>query len=139
MLNGFRNVLRASSLGAGVLFFVLAAPAAFGADFLKADVPFAFQAGSRTLPAGSFEFTIDRTNEFVSVLSSPKTKGNEAVETILTTLAPPAHDTATDAHLVFDKAGGKRIFSELWEPNAEGILLHATKGKHEHQVLHVKR
>lgn len=139
MLNSFKSLIRASAIGAGVLFSFFTIPAAFGADSLKADVPFAFQVGSRTLPAGPYEITINHNDNFVSVLGSTKVKGDEAVENIMTTLAPSPHSTAADAHIVFDKAGGKYILSELWEPDAEGVLVHAEKGKHEHHVLHVKR
>lgn len=124
MLNRLRSVTAASALGAGVLFAFLTIPAAFGADFLKADVPFTFQVGSKTLPPGSYEFTIHRNGQFVSVLGSTREKRSEAIGNIITMLGPVSHGTATDSHLVFDKVGGRYILSELWEPKSEGILVH---------------
>lgn len=43
----------------------------------------------------------------------------------------------SDAHVVFDKVGTTYALSELWAQGVEGILLQATEGKHEHEVLHV--
>lgn len=107
MLNSDKRLTRAPAFGAGIVFAFLTIPAAFGADMLKADVPFAFQVGSKTLPAGPYEITINRNDNFISVLGSTKGKGDEAVENVMTILAPSSHSTATDARIVFDKAGGK--------------------------------
>jgi len=112
---------------------------AFGAETypIKAQIPFQFTAGNKLLPAGEYEFRIQYENLTVTVTSS--SKGSSVFVPFLTTLAAAQHSTATDAHLVFDKVGDAYTLSELWEPDAEGVLVHATKGKHEHQVVHVPR
>ncbi len=110
---------------------------AFAAEPLKAQIPFQFTAGSKLLPAGEYEFRIDYDASVVTVTSS--SKGDTSIVVFLTRLAAAQHSTATDAHIVFDKVGDAYTLSELWEPNAEGVLVYATKGKHEHHVVHVPR
>lgn len=139
MLNKIASISGARALGLATLLAVFTVPAAFGADLVKADVPFAFQVGKKTLPAGKYDITINRNDEAVEVMSATKVKGAAALEPIVTTLAASSHSTATDAHLVFDKLGNTYTLSEVWLPDQDGVLVHTTKGKHEHHVVHVKR
>ncbi len=138
MTSKLTKVFGAPSLGIAVLLSMFTIPCAFGAALMKADVPFAFQVGSKTLPAGEYEFQIDRQGDRVTVLGSTKVKGSIALESIITSLAPTAHSDSTHAHIVFDKVGNTYTLSELWQPGEDGILVHTTKGKHEHHVLHLK-
>jgi beta-xylosidase len=129
-------VRAASLLGIAVLFALVTIPYAFGANIVKADVPFPFHVGAKTLPAGEYEFRIDLVTSMVTVVSS--SKGSSTMAPFLTTLAATPHSNATDAHVVFDKVGAAYTLSELWQPGEDGILMHVTKGKYEHHVLHVK-
>jgi hypothetical protein len=127
----------AAALGIVVLLTLFTIPRAFGADgVIKTNVAFPFQVKSETLPAGEYQFSIDRETEMVSILGP---KGSGGMIPILTALAAAPHSDATDAHIVFDKVGTTYTLSELWEPGADGVLVYATKGKHEHHVLRVKR
>lgn len=137
MIRKLTKTLGAPSVGIAVLLTMFTIPAAFGADFVKGNIPFSFQVGNKTMPAGDYEIRIDLEREMVMVRSSAK-KGTEAMEPIITYLASPAHSTATDADIVFDKVGNNYILSEVWRPGADGILVHATKGPHEHRVRHFK-
>jgi len=115
-----------------------AAPSVFAADILKADVPFPFQVEGKTLPAGAYDFKIDTSADTVQVESSAPGAG--AVALIITRLAAPPHPGSNEhAHIVFDKVGTTYTLSELWEPGTDGVLVHATKGKHEHRVIHVTK
>ena len=133
------TVFRAGSLMmVAALFALLAVPtSAFAAQTLKTDITFPFRVGEKTLPAGHYEFRISYGEELVNVVNP--SNGAGAVTTFLTYLAPTPHSTATDAHIVFDKVGNTYTLSELWIPGQEGILVYATKGKHEHQIIHVKQ
>ena len=104
---------------------------------MKTDITFPFQVGKKTLPAGNYEFRISYRDEVVNVVNIAN--GDGAITTFLTYLAPPPHSSATDAHLVFDKVGNTYTLSELWEPGQDGVLVYATKGKHEHHILHIKK
>ena len=49
------------------------------------------------------------------------------------------HDQAAafahDHLLAFDKVGDQRILSEVWLPDHEGALVHATPGEHTHEII----
>jgi len=107
---------------------------AFAADSTKGNIPFPFMVGSDTVPAGVYQFKIDRTAGLVTI-QGPKSSKSAL---FITTLAAKAHSTATDADLVFDKVGDVYTLSEIWMPGAEGVLLYATKGKHEHNIIHLE-
>jgi hypothetical protein len=62
--------------------------------------------------------------------------GKHEVVPFITILARQEHSTATDSHVVFDKVGDKYSLSEIWGVHQEGVLVLATKGKHEHEVIH---
>ena len=102
-------------------------------DFFNAQVPFSFTAQGKELPAGSYRFRVDFAKGMVRVESMT---GKFEVVPFVTTLARPEHSTATDSHIVFDKVGDKYSLSEIWGVHQEGVLVLATKGKHEHEVIH---
>lgn len=139
MINKLKQISGAPAFAAAALLMMFTVPAAFGQEIIKSDVPFAFKVGSKTLPAGTYNFQIHRTDDYVSVENAIKVKAASAVEPIMTSLSAETNAAAKDAHLVFDKVGNTYTLSELWEPNMEGVLVHATKGKHEHHVIHAKK
>ncbi len=103
----------------------------------KANIPFAFIAAGKTLPAGQYNFTYDAgTNAFRVVGSA---KGAEALMPIETRLAGAMHTTPADSHIVFDKVGDKYFLSEVWIVGEDGYLLYMTKGRHEHAIVNVPR
>jgi hypothetical protein len=136
MTNKLTKTAGMASIGMALLLCSAMTPA-FGADLVKADVPFAFQVGKKTLPAGAYEFQLDLQKEIVTI--APVAKGPEAAEPIVTYIATPAHSSATDSHVVFDVVGSNHILSEIWRPGMDGILVHVTKGPHTHHILHSKR
>ena len=68
------------------------------------------------------------------IVVGPKNENTKVL--IVTTLAAQPHSTATDAHIIFDKVGDTNTLSEIWVPGADGVLVYATKGKHEHNIVH---
>lgn len=103
---------------------------------MKANIPFSFEVGGRTLPPGLYEFSFDALAD--TVLVSAGLPGTSAVALVMTRLAANPHPGDEDhPHIVFDQLGERYILSELWQPYQEGILVHATKGKHDHQIIHV--
>jgi hypothetical protein len=114
------------------LLAMLPATMAYGeADFFTAKIPFAFTAQGKELPAGSYRFKVDFGKGVAQVESMT---GTYEVVPFVTILA--RHSTGTDSHVVFDKVGDKYSLSEIWGVQQEGVLLLATKGKHEHEVVH---
>lgn len=127
-----------TSLGTGLmiaLLLTISATPAFAADFtLKVNVPFAFRLNSETLPAGDYTFFVDRGADMVSI-NGPKGSGGNIP---LMTLLGPARTNDWDGHLVFDKVGNTYQLSEVWQPGAEGVLISAAKGEHEHHIVHAQ-
>ncbi len=117
------------------LLALVAAAIAYGADvIIKAQIPFQFTAHGKLLPSGTYEFSIDFQAAIVTLRSEDRRTA--VAIPVLTTMAPPAHSSATDVDVVFDKVGDQYTLSEVWNPTSPGILVFATKGKHEHRVIH---
>ena len=135
MTTKITTTLGAASLGIAVLLTLFTIPCASGAS-ITVNVPFPFQVESKTLLAGDYHFDIDRMSRIVNIHGPG---GANAVAAFITTLATVPHTSSTDTHIVFDKVGDTYTLSELWEPSADGVLVHATKGPHEHHILHVKK
>ena len=131
------TIRRTLALGIAALSVLGVASLAFAQDdVLEANVPFAFHVNDKTFPAGQYELRIDWADHRVTVIGGQHAP---AIELFVTTLAASPHTTATDAHVVFDKVGTTYTLSELWAPGVDGVLLHATEGKHEHEVLHAPK
>jgi hypothetical protein len=101
---------------------------------ITAKIDFPFMVGSKTLPAGSYEFIKETQNQAIRVQG----EGMTALAMAVTRLAGEMHTTPQDAHLVFDVVDGTNMLSEVWIPGEDGYMLLATKGKHTHKVLNVK-
>ena len=118
----------AARLAAASLFTLLVAGAAF-AQPIQVDVPYQFTFASKVLPAGKYTFRL--ADRLVRV---QPTTGEELRETIITRLGGRS-DLMRDGALVFDKAGGTRILSEVWLPETDGVLLHSTPNDHTHEIV----
>lgn len=120
------------------LLALLAAGTAYGQspEAIKAKIDFPFTVEGKVLPAGNYEFA--RTDPAVDFRVTDEGK-NVTLMPIVTRLSGEMHTTPQDAHLVFDVVGGTYFLSEIWIPGEDGYLFLATKGKHEHKVINVKR
>ncbi len=118
------------------LCFVLAG-LAYGQTILKANIPFAFTAGGKVLPAGQYDVLTQPSGAPMRVRSAD---GKTAVlVTIVTRLAGAMHTTPKDSHLIFDKVGENYFLSEVWIPGVDGYLLSSTAQQHEHRVIDIPR
>jgi hypothetical protein len=124
------------SWGIGLAIAMISMPNAFATHLVKADVPFAFQVGNKSMPAGSYEFRLDREAGTVDIEGA--SKDANALAGVITSLAAPPHTGVNDSHLVFDVVGDKYMLSEVWRQGNDGLLLYATKGPHRHHVLHFR-
>lgn len=95
---------------------------------LRANVPFAFEAGGQSLPAGSYQFRL--RNEDRSLLLSGGKSGDMRLP-IITQLA--GGSLFRDAGLVFDTVGDRHVLSEVWIPGADGVLVSSTPNRHGHE------
>ena len=117
---------------------LLTAGFAYGqSKVIRADIPFAFNVESKTLPAGQYEFFVDNVKATMRIVNTGK--GPSAMALVKTRLAAGTHTTQNDSHVVFDQVGDVYTLSEVWVPGQDGWVLHLTKGKHEHRVLDVPK
>jgi cytochrome c553 len=97
---------------------------------LSADVPFGFEAGGTSLPAGTYQFKF-RPSEQSLVIS-----GANAGETKLHVIARLAGASLfKDTGLVFDAFEGHHVLSEVWIPNEGGVLVNAAPKEHPHEMV----
>jgi len=128
--------MRIKSLALISLCFVLTS-LAYGQTTLKANIPFAFSAAGKVLPAGQYDVVTAPGAAPIRVRSAD---GKDAViVTIVTRLAGSMHTTPKDAHLIFDKVGENYFLSEVWIPGVDGYLLNSTAQQHEHRVINIPR
>ena len=90
-----RNTLKTLVLSSAAL----CATAAFAANQARVDVPFSFTAKGQSYPAGSYDVTLDATQNFVTLASE-----TDATKHITWTVCP-AEAAKTPAIVMFDEAG----------------------------------
>lgn len=100
---------------------------------LKANIPFEFTVGGKSLPSGQYEFTTEKNGDAIRVKGV--SKNTHVLAPVLTRLSGALHTSTQDSHVVFDKVGDTHILSEIWPRSGDGYAMSATKGKHEHQVV----
>jgi cytochrome c5 len=98
-----------------------------GLTVLRAHVPFAFEAGGHSIPAGDYQFTLNIRRRSLEI--SGGKVGNVGLE-FITTLG--GSSIFRDAGLVFDIYEGKHVLSELWIPGQEGVLVSSTPKQHQY-------
>jgi len=97
-----------------------------------AKVDFAFYAGGKLLPAGSYEFKqthrdIAKTLDIVDM----KTKQTRVVP-IVTSIS---RKEPSEGEVVFDQAENNYYLSEVYIPGMDGILLQGAQTKHVHVIV----
>ncbi len=108
---------------------------AHAAQALRANIPFQFVVEGKALPAGEYDFIQSPDKQSIQVI--PTKKGPSADALVLTRLGKGIHTTQIDAHIVFDKVGETYFLSEIWVPEVDGYLIHATKQPHEHRSVNI--
>jgi hypothetical protein len=107
----------------------LAGVASASAQGLSANVPFAFVAGGKDMPAGKYSVEIMPNGPITLVGPG----SDRIMMSAITQLG--RHDRDADPEFVFDKLNGKLLLSEIWAPGRDGLLVLATATPHEHAVI----
>jgi hypothetical protein len=102
---------------------------------IHVNIPFQFTAENKLFPAGHYDFAPELNNEAIRIINLDK--GPSGIVLVLTRLGLGIHTTEKDDHVVFDKLGNNYTLSELWYRGADGFLVTATKGNHEHKMIDV--
>jgi hypothetical protein len=126
--------MKRSILFSFVFLFLLTAFAAYGEESLIVNVPFAFTAADKQLPAGKYDVTFQATVPDDLVLRNAKGDMEMNVP-VITRLAQRADLTKKEDSMVFDEVGNKKVLSEVWLPDFDGFLTSATKEPHTHKII----
>jgi cytochrome c5 len=121
----------ASGLMAFILVIFFAVGPLFGqaGQVMQVEIPYEFTFGSKVLPAGKYSFSVDKL-----LVRAQSATGGTFMERGISSLAGP-NELIREGCLVFDKTGGGHILSEIWLPEAGGILLHSILKKQDREFL----
>jgi len=124
---------------ATALALVLGAANAFAQGTFK--IPFTFQAGGKSLPAGVYLVGPKDDNQLTL---RQETTGKEFQVPFTKRLAQPSPPLG-EPQLVFDVVGNfapsyteyvtDHVLSEVWLEGADGFLVHTLKGAHKSQII----
>jgi hypothetical protein len=121
-----RNLLGSIAVAvAAIAFSSPAVLAQHGAT--KVDVPFAFQLGKSSLPAGTY---LVNSNDGILLTVSEQSTGQKL-------FAMGQHEienTAREPRLVFHKYGDKYFLADIWSSSKDGLKLHVTRQEQEYRA-----
>jgi len=99
--------MKTSRVLAIVGFFVLLTPAFAQTRIVKADVPFDFVVGTKTMPAGHYTFAMNGAGALrISQLNGPQVAGIVA--------APVAGSENATPRVLFHRYGNRAFLAEVW-------------------------
>jgi len=114
------------------LVTLLAVASAHGQEVtsLRANVPFAFEAGDKSLPAGTYQFKVHRADRYLVISGA-----NPPVVRLQIITDLSGFSVFRDAGLVFNTYEGKHVLSEIWIPGQDGVLVSVTPKQHTHDMV----
>jgi hypothetical protein len=119
-----RNLITILSLV--VMSLLLNATGAYAQSYAKANVPFAFNVGSKQLPAGTYEIKVLSRGPNVIRIRNTETT---AVALLIARSESPR---TTESKLVFDRVGNQCFLTEVWDGSgAEGMIVPTSKHEQE--------
>jgi hypothetical protein len=78
---------------------------------LKANIPFAFSVGNKTMPAGEYTFSCTNPSSDLKVLQLRSIDGHESALMRTSSVTGKRYD---DAKLVFDRYGDRYFLAQVW-------------------------
>jgi cytochrome c5 len=97
---------------------------------LSANVPFGFEVGSTSLPAGTYQFKFNVPEESLVISGA---KGEETKLHIIARLAGAS--LFKDTGLVFNVLRGHHVLAEVWIPGEGGVVVNNTPQKHSNETV----
>jgi len=95
---------------------------------VRFNVPYGFTVGSTVLPAGTYKFSVSPGS--LSTLIVESDKGESAKANIISRISGP-NNLYRGGYLIFDKADGGLILSEVWISGTDGELVHPVPNGHK--------
>lgn len=120
----------ARNLAAIGFLCLLTVASAHAQSGLSASIPFEFEAGGKTLPAGQYQFKLPSREQVLEVSSPTQVVARLHIITQL-----GRSSFIMDAGLVFDSFEGRHVLSEVWLPGQDGLLVHSTSKQHTHEMV----
>ncbi|MFZ0521586.1 MAG: hypothetical protein WAL95_11220 [Candidatus Acidiferrales bacterium] len=111
------------AVAAALLFTALAPVTSHAQQPTQAKVPFAFQAGSKLMPAG--EYRVQRASSATTTNQLIRSTDSSASTFVLTNAIEDHSDKNTDARLIFHCYNNQAecFLSEVWNGNGQGLKL----------------
>jgi hypothetical protein len=125
------NPMKKQALGMAVAFLVCMATASgcyAQRSSLVVNIPFAFHAGDKTLPAGEYRVESMPTGD--GILHRIECTNCHALA-IVPSLAVEPKSGPSEARLIFHRYGDSYFLSEIWTGQREGRQLFESKGEKE--------
>jgi hypothetical protein len=97
---------------------------------LKANIPFAFSVGNKTMTAGEYTVRCTNPNSDIKVL---QIRSSDGPESALVTTRSVIGKTQDDAKLVFYRYGDQYFFAQAWL-SSDSIGMQAPKSRSEKQT-----
>ena len=97
---------------------------------LKANVPFEFSVGSKTMPAGQYTVRCTNPSSDKKVLQLRSSHGHESALVITSSVIGKGQD---DSKLVFNRYGDQYFFAQAWLPS-ESTGMQAPKSRTEKRI-----
>jgi hypothetical protein len=101
-----------------------------GGNQLIATVPFAFNVGNKTLPAG--EYAVKWANP-ASDLKVLQLRSTDGITNVMVSTNSVIGKMQENAKLIFNRYGDRYFFAQAWLP-ADAVGLQAPRSKHERAV-----
>jgi hypothetical protein len=95
---------------------------------IQVNIPFEFQAGNRTLPAG--EYRIERLSSQMEGIQLIRRSDGTAA-TLVTTLPSESNDETAPARLIFDRYGNEYFLAQIWTDGTHGRHLNKSTREKE--------
>jgi hypothetical protein len=126
--------MKIATLMAMSIFAVLTVTSAFGQVApQRVNISFQFTVGKKVFPPGQYEVAHEKeSTPFVTIRGA---NGKSAMQVKVITLLARENSSENTMRLVFDKVGDAQVLSEVWIPGQQGLLVHLTKGGHQHQTV----
>lgn len=106
--------------------YLLASTLVAASTGFEANIPFAFRAGDRELPSGTYTFLPSDTDVRIRGAAS------EVRLRVKNRLRGPATKPAFEGMLGFDRKDNLRVLSEIWVPEAGGWVVGGLQGAQAH-------
>jgi hypothetical protein len=95
---------------------------------IQVNIPFEFQAGNRTLPAG--EYRIERLSAEMEGIQLIRQSDGKAA-TLVTTLPSESKDESAPPRLIFDRYGNEYFLAQIWTDGTHGRQLNKSAREKE--------